>query len=341
MKILSCILALLTCSLSAVNVSAQEISKEILAQAAPKTNNQPSVPTSYKISPGDELDINVAWEPQFNGKYTVDEDGKIVLAFVNKPIQAGCRTERELKEDVAAALSKYLKNPHFTLRVVQKNTAPAVVNGEVRSPGQVEMKRRVRLLEILSFSGGWTDKAGGTVQVFHTQPIQCPEPGEELAPQPLADGSNVPFQVYKLSELSSGKNEANPIIRPGDVVTVQKAPPVFIVGEVRSPPPADSLTIPENGLMLSDAIYRSGGLTREAKKKDVKIHRLKPGSPEREIISVNLNQINKRQEKDIALQPYDVVEVEKAPKSIGDYLRESLGLVTNGISATLPYRILY
>lgn len=341
MKILSCILALLTCSLPAVNVSAQEISKEILAQAAPKTNNQPSVSTGYKISPGDELEIRVLGEPQFDGRYTVDEDGKIVLAFVNKPIQAGCRTERELKDDVSAALGKYLKNPQFSLRVVEKKTAPAVVYGEVRLPGKVEMQRRVRLLELLSFSGSWTDKAGGTVQIFRTQPIQCPEPGEELEAQPLGDGSNVPFKVYKLSELSSGKNEANPIIRPGDVVNVQKAPPVYLVGEVRNPPLPEALTIPESGLMLTDAIYRSGGLTHEAKKKDVKIYRIKSGSPKREIISANLDQIKKRKQEDIALQPYDVVEVEKAPKSIGDYLRDSLTVVTNGLSGALPYRILY
>lgn len=340
MKILSCILALLTCSLPAVNVSAQEISKEILAQAAPKTNNQPSVPTGYKIGPGDELEIKVLGEPQFDGRYTVDEEGKIVLAFVNKPIQAGCRTERDLKDDVTAALGKYLKNPQFSLRVVQKSIVPAVVYGEVRSPQKVEMLRRVRLLELLSFSGGWTDKAGGTVQIFRTQPIQCAEPGEEIEPQPWADGSNVPFKVYKLSELSSGKNEANPIIYPGDVVTVQKAPPVFVVGEVRNPPPADSMTIPEEGLTLTSAIVRAGGLTREAKKKDVKIYRMKPGSSKPEILSANLDQIKKQKQDDIVLQPYDVVEVEKAPKSIGDYLRDSLITTSQTFSNYLPVRII-
>jgi protein involved in polysaccharide export with SLBB domain len=151
----------------------------------------------------------------------------------------------------------------------------------------------------------------------------------------------VPFKVYKLSELSSGKNEANPIIRPGDVVTVQKAPPVFVVGEVRNPPPPDALTIPESGLMLTDAIQRSGGLTREAKKKDVKIYRIKSGSPQREIISANLDQIKKLKQEDIALQPYDVIEVEKAPKSITDYLKESLTILSNGVSGSLPYKILY
>jgi polysaccharide export outer membrane protein len=301
MKILSCTLALLTYSLFATGVSAQDVQKqEMLAQAAPKTDNLTASPRNYTLGPGDELDIKVLAEPQFDGRYTVDEDGKIVLAFIDKPIQVGCRTEREIREDVGLALSKYLKKPQFTLAVKKNSRPPAVVYGEVRMPQKVEMVRRVRLLELLSFSGGWTEKAGGTVQVFHTQAIQCPEPGDELEPQPLADGSNVPFQVYKLSELSSGKNEANPVIRPGDVVTVQKAAPVFVIGEVRNPPPPDSLTIPESGLMLTDAVARSGGLTREAKKKDVRIYRLKPGSKEREIISANLDQIKKQKQQDIA-----------------------------------------
>ncbi|MDQ4120383.1 MAG: polysaccharide biosynthesis/export family protein [Acidobacteriota bacterium] len=341
MKILSCIIALLTCTLSAVSVSAQDVKTQALAQATTKNDNPPATPRNYTLVPGDEIEISVWNEPQFNGKYTIDENGKFVLPFVNKTIQAGCRTQAQVTEDVTAALTKYLKNPSPYLNVVKKNIAPAVIYGEVRVPQKVEMQRRVRLLELLSFSGGWTPSAGGTVQIFRTQPIQCPEPGEELEPQPLQDGSNVPFRVYKLSEISSGKEEANPIIRPGDVVDVKKAPPVFIIGEVRNPPPPDALTIPEDGLMLTDAIARSGGLTREAKKKDVKIYRLKAGSKERETLSANLQLIKDKKQPDIVLQPYDVIEVEKAPKSIKDYLRESLTLVSNGISGSLPYRILY
>lgn len=345
MKKLSCILALTACSLAATGVSAQEtnppINRETVAQAAAKVDKTPVAPRGYLLGPGDELDIKVMGEPQFDGRYAVDEDGKIVLAFVNKPIQASCRTELEVKNEVAAALSKYLKNPIFSFRVVEKNSRPpAVVYGEVRIPGKIEMQRQVRLLEILSFSGGWTEKAGGTVQIFHTQPVQCPEPGSEIEPQQSADGVNVPFKVYKISELSSGNPVANPVIRPGDVVDVKKAPPVFVVGEVRNPPPADSLTIPESGLTLTDAIYRSGGLTREAKKKDVKIYRVKSGSSEREIIAANLDQIKKQKEKDITLQPYDVVEVEKAPKSIGDYLRDSLITVSQTASQYLPIRVI-
>ena len=93
-------------------------------------------------------------------------------------------------------------------------------------------------------------------------------------------------------------------------------------------------------MTLTDAIYRSGGLTREAKKKDVKIYRIKTGSPDREILTANLEQIKKQQQKDIALHPYDVIEVEKAPKSIGDYLRDSLITTSQTFSNYLPVRII-
>ncbi len=47
--------------------------------------------------------------------------------------------------------------------------------GAVRSPQRVQMQRKARLLELLAFSGGVTEQAGGDIQIFHTEPIMCPE----------------------------------------------------------------------------------------------------------------------------------------------------------------------
>ena len=49
--------------------------------------------------------------------------------------------------------------------------------------------------------------------------------------------------------------------------------------------------------------------------KDIKIYRLKPNSKDREIIAANYDLIRKQQQKDIMLQPYDIVEVDKARKA--------------------------
>jgi polysaccharide biosynthesis/export protein len=294
----------------------------------------------YQLGPGDEIEIKVLGEPTFGGKYTVDDDGKIVLEFVEKPIHAGCRTEREIRAEVAKAWAKFLRNPQINLRVTEKRSRPAaVVYGEVRSPQQVVMNRRLRLMELISFSGGVTDQASGVVQVVHTQPLICPEPGDEQEPQPTGDGLNVPFQVYSLSDIRAGKNEANPLIRPGDLVIIQKAAPVYIIGEVRSP--RNELAIPERGLSLTDAVAMVGGVTREAKKKDVRIYRLKPNSRERETISANLDSIKKGQQKDVILQPFDVVEVEKAPKSAAQFLTEILTGGVRNVANALPTRVAY
>ena len=338
MKVLSCVLALLAVSLPfAVNATAQESARQSSVTVLPTKNIAETVaPRGYLLGPGDIIEIKVLGEPQFDGKYTVDEDGKILLAFVNKPIQAGCRSEREIRADVAASLTKYLKNPQFSLQVAEKHSRPpAVVYGEVRVAQRIDMQRRARLQEVLAFSGGATEKAGGIVEVWHTQPLQCSEPGEETESQPVVDNQNIPFQVFKLSDIAGGKADSNPFIRPGDVVVVQKAPPVFIVGEVRNLP-QDGVPIQEGGLTLTEVVARAGGLTRDAKKKEVRIYRLKPGAKNgsdlknREIIAKNLDLIKKGQQPDEILQPYDIVEVEKAPKSIAQTLLEiATGTVRN------------
>jgi hypothetical protein len=98
-------------------------------------------------------------------------------------------------------------------------------------------------------------------------------------------------------------------------------------------------------MSLSEAIAKIGGVRREAKTKDVKIYRLKANSKDREIISANYDQIKKGTQKDIMLEPYDIVEVDKAKKSIAQTVFE---LVTGtarsaigGFGTALPTRVLY
>src|ERR1043166_1612720 len=47
------------------------------------------------------------------------------------------------------------------------------VVGAVHMPGRFESKRRIRLLEAIAFAGGFTEQAGGTVEITHTG-VKCP-----------------------------------------------------------------------------------------------------------------------------------------------------------------------
>jgi polysaccharide biosynthesis/export protein len=304
----------------------------------------PEPDRGYMAGPGDEITTKVLGEPQFDFVSTIDEDGRLQVPFFDKTIEARCRTEKELRAEVAQLLSKYLRNPQINLRVTQrKSRPPATVYGEVRIPQQVELRRDARLLEMISFVGGVTEEAGGMIQIFRTQPLMCGEvnKGNNWSTE-SNNGTDVPTRMYSLNSLRQGREEANPIIYPGDVIVVHKASPVYITGEVASP---QGIYLKEGGTSLVEAIAKLGGVRREAKTKDIKIYRLKPNSKDREIISVNYDLIKKGEQKDIMLEPYDIVEVDKSKKSIGQLVLETVIGVGRGAVGTLgtglPTRVLY
>lgn len=298
-------------------------------------------PRGYLVGPGDEVTGKVLGEPQFDFVATIDEDGKFEVPFFDQPIQARCRTEKDLRADVTKLLAKYLRSPQISLRVTQrKSRQPATIFGEVRSPQQVELKRKARLLELISFAGGETEKASGMVQVFRTQSPMCIE-SSDAANDWFAEaenGSSVPSRQYSLVSLRSGREEANPLIYPGDLIVVQKSMPVYVIGEVNA---LREIPITGNGLSLTEAIAQSGGFSRQAKTKTVTIRRLKANSKEREAIVVNFDQIKKGTQKDLVLEPYDIVEVDKTKKSVAQTILEIATGSVKSAANVLPQAVLY
>jgi polysaccharide export outer membrane protein len=298
-----------------------------------------ATPSGYMLGPGDVVEGKVLGEEQFNFISTVDEDGKIQVPFSEQGISAKCKTEKELRVDVAQLLSKYLKNPQISVRVTErKSRPPAVVSGEVMLQQQVVLTRKARLLELITFAGGLKKEASGMIEVFHTQPPVCTD-AEEAAfwKSELADSLDVPSRLYSYSSLKLGKDVSNPVIYPGDLIVARKAPSIYVIGEVMT---LKEINITENGLSLMEAIAQAGGFSREAKKKEITIQRLKPNSKEREFIKANYELIKTGKEKDLMLQSDDIVVVDKTKKSIGQTILE---IATGGIQSaanSLPIRVL-
>lgn len=295
----------------------------------------------YLLGPNDVLDLRVFGEPQFSGLLAVNDEGNIEVPFVDDPIPARCRTDREIKQDIVGALSKYLKKPQVSLRVVEMRSRPAaVVFGAVRNPTAFDMRRRVHLLELLARSGSVTEQASGDVQIFHTESPMCPEPEDLVFLDNQLKGSNadalsLPFAKYRISDLRKGLKEANPVIFPGDIVIVQEAYPIYVTGAVVQP---TSLYLREN-LSLSRALAQVGGPRKGAKTEKVRIVRTKPGGElEPEVIVVNLDDIKKKKQPDIALQPYDIIDVsDGSPWSLKNIGPTLLGFATGGATEVIRY----
>jgi Periplasmic protein involved in polysaccharide export len=301
---------------------------------------------NYLLGPGDVLEVRVFGQPDLSSTVEIDSDGNLSsLPFLETPIPARCRTEKQVQKDIATAYAKFINNPQVSVRISARNSRqPATVFGAVRQPTRVEMKRKVRLNELMAVSGGFTERASGTIQILHTEPLMCPEPGDEASAAPI-DGTKIPLQIVKIADLRSGNVQANPVIRPGDYVLVTEAEPVYITGSVVSP---SGIYLREN-LTLSRALAMVGGVRKEAKNSDIKIYRQKPGASDQEIIHVDYAAIKKNEKPDITLMAYDVIEVPEANVFSSQRIATTvLGALTAGATgaiattgSSLPTRILY
>jgi polysaccharide export outer membrane protein len=302
---------------------------------------------NYLLGPGDVLDVRVFGQGDLNAIVEVDSDGNISsLPFLEAPIPAKCRTEKAIQKDIATAFEKYIKKPQVSVRIAErKSRQPATVFGAVRQPTRITMQRKVRLNELMAVSGGFTERASGTIQILHTEPLMCPQPGEEAEAAPL-DGTKLPLQIVKISELRAGLPQANPVIRPGDILQVTEAEPVYVTGSVLSP---QGIYLRDQ-LTLSRALAMVGGVRREARVNTVKIYRQKPGAPEnQETIIVDYGAIKSNKRPDFFLQAYDVIEVPEAgmfsPGRLGQTLTGmasgSLGNIFSTGGVSLANKVIY
>lgn len=178
------------------------------------------------------------------------------------------------------------------------------VTGEVRAPARIEVRRKtpVRLTEVLALAGGMTELAGKTVRIFHAaQDTDC----DMIVSGRPEKSSEREARTLNIADILHGLNDANPTVRPGDIVVVSKNEVAYVVGSVMKPQPI----ILKEPTTVSQAIAMAGGVSTDARTEKTRIHRFTADSATRISITVNLKAIMKGQAEDIRLQPYDVVDV--------------------------------
>ena len=140
----------------------------------------------YRIGPRDVLTIRVTAPdiiPQFSAEaMEVNECGMIPLLSVQNEeqneVRAAGMTTNELQEQLRKFYTKYKRNPQVVVKVREYNSQPVAINGAVMRPGQFQMRRPVRLLELLQFyAGGPSERSGGRVQIARMPPLgECGSP---------------------------------------------------------------------------------------------------------------------------------------------------------------------
>lgn len=328
-RILFCVAAL---CLAARVAGAQQTTDSLPASAtgggiATRASASSSLEDRYRIGVGDVLEVRVFNRPQLSREAVrVEGNGVIRMPLIETEIQAACRTESELAQEIARLYLEYQKNPQVDVFVKEYNSQPVAVMGAVNTPGRFQLQRRVRLLELLAFAGGPAERAGRNVQVIHNPPsFTCD--------QPAAGAEEIPVSSYKLYDLMQGDARSNPFVRPGDVVTITEAEQAFVVGNVLKPS-----TIPlRDKVTVSQAIAMAGGTLPDTQSNRIRVVRNDPRTNSKMELVVDLKAVARHQSEDIALQANDIIEV---PTAGGRrFLRNLLSGVLPSV-ARLPVQVI-
>src|SRR4029078_2108842 len=190
LKLLLVVVAAVSCLVVLVHAQEQQQTSSSSSGISTSSGIDNQGIKNYLFGPGAVLEVRVCGQPDLSSTVQIDSDGNLSsLPFLETPIPAKCRTEKQVQKDIATAYAKFINNPQVSVRISERNSRqPATVFGAVRQPSRVEMKRKVRLNELMAVSGGFTERAAGTIQILHTEPLMCPEPGEETEAAPI-DGT--------------------------------------------------------------------------------------------------------------------------------------------------------
>ncbi len=296
------------------------------AQAQPTSQSTSQTGDRYRIGPGDVLDIRIFNRPQLSrDAVRVEGSGMIRMPLVDGEIQAACKTEGELAQDIKTRYLKFYRNPQVDVFIKEYHAREVAVIGAINEQGRYQMQRRLRLLELLTYAKGPSDKAGQTINI-----VRAPRSGLCNNGASTADESGS-FISLRLNDTMRGEDKANPYVEPGDIVTLPEADQVYVIGNVYSPK-----TLPlKEPITVSRAVAMAGGPLRDSKTDRVHIVRQQQGG-EAEIY-VDLKAIARKQATDVLLQPNDIVEVrESTGKSM---MRSLLGVVAPAMGQ-LPVRVI-
>lgn len=279
----------------------------------------------YRIGAGDVLEIRVYNRPQLSRESVrVEGNGMIRMPLIEGEIQAACKTEGELAKDISTRYARYYRNLPVDVFIKEYHAREVALIGAVNEQGRYQMQRHIRLLELLTFAKGPSDKAGQTVNIVR---------GPRVDLCSANPGSNQEGLItFKLNDTLQGVESANPFVEAGDIVTIPDAEQVYVIGNVYAP---RSLPLKET-ITVSRAIAMAGGPLRDSKTDKVHVVRRAAAGAQSEFY-VNLTAIAKKKEDDLVLQPNDIIEVQESTgKSL---IRSLMGAVAPSV-AQVPVRVI-
>ncbi|HET6144562.1 MAG TPA: SLBB domain-containing protein [Candidatus Acidoferrales bacterium] len=274
-------------------------------------NNSSSPQTSsfyggYQIGVGDILDVHVNDEEEISGRYQVDQNGKVRISLLSSPLDAAGTTTFDLASRISQELKtqNILREPSTTVLILRAVTQNVSVLGAVVRPGVYPVEKPTTLLDVISLAGGLGPNAGNSLTVYHGS-----EAGVTTSAATTASAPGTPLLSVNINELLSAKDRtANIMVHSGDVITVNTAPVVFVVGSVGRPG-AFAIQDRRSQMTVLQAVAMAEGPTPNASLGKTIIIRQSTSSSTREEIPIDLKKVMRGKDSDQVLEANDILFV--------------------------------
>ncbi|HEV6967965.1 polysaccharide export protein EpsE [Roseateles sp.] len=235
-----------TLGLAAVALQAQP--------AAPAAGNA-AVSPEYRLGAGDVVRILVYQNPDLTLETRISETGIVSFPLLGN-IRIGGLGVSAAEKLIADGLKNgnFVKHPQVTLTLLQVKGNQASVLGQVNRPGRYPIETAdMRMTDLLANAGGVATTGGDQLVLTGTR-----------------NGKPYRLEIDLPTVFSAEQNRANDVlIQNGDVLWVDRAPLVYIYGEVQRPGPVRL----ERGMTLMQVLAAGGGLTQRGTERGIRVHR--------------------------------------------------------------------
>lgn len=267
----------------------------LIVLASYGTGQSKSVSPTDRIHPGDLIEIDELGGFDYDWRGRLNPEGFLAgFTKVADPILGRCRTTAELAETVREAYSKVLRDPQVRVRILDRSERPvAYFEGAIKQPLRLQIRREVRLRELVVIGGGLTDRASGQVTVLRPEGQSCESP----------DGEPTQLHTVKIADILAGDRAADLKILSGDIVTVQEVQPVYVIGGIVRPGKVDW----RDGATVSRIVAAAGGVIKGGLGGSVSIFRRDSGASR--VINADLDAIMDGSASDIDIRPFDIIDV--------------------------------
>ncbi len=208
----------------------------------------------YRLAAGDTIRISVYQSADLTLETRLTEAGTISYPLLGSVALAGL-TVSEAEKKIADGLrnGNFVKQPQVSVAVQQVRGNQVSVLGQVGRPGRYPLETgNVQLTDMIATAGGVVPGGADQVVVVGTR-----------------NGQPYRAEIDLPSVFGAGRRANDLTLQNGDVVWVERAPQIYMYGEVQKP---GALRL-ERGMTVMQALAASGGLTQRGTERGLRVHR--------------------------------------------------------------------